>query len=771
MDATPPRPRPWAGPAILLWALLAVLNWVGDPEHVRRMNLVQDAFRLWLEAPYSATGLVHVLPGHGRAAGVLLAGLLAAWLAGAPLARWLAVRGGPLRMGFGLGVGSLGMLGLGLTGLWFPPLFWCATVLFAAIQPARVLSGTGSSAVTPTPQRPTTQSPPPAQPGSGKTVQTRPPVAHGDALFPRWVWGSAMGLAGVSVAVNLLGALAPETGYDSLIQHLADPRDQLAAHRIWFNDLSFLAQHPAGLEMLYAWLLPAAGDRAARLLHAACGLFVAWAARDALRRWLAGRDAMVLACALYLTPFIGILSARSYIDLGLTFYAALILLAPWGSWAQGALVGLAIGTKYLGGFLLAGCVGALALAGAWRGIARVGAGAVLAGGWWGVRNWLNTGNPVYPFAWAALGGLGWDGHSAAEYGAELASYGAVAGRVGHGAIPWDALVHDHGALDDGSLGPLWLVLAGLAVTVPRDARGPGLPARLAAVTWCLWLASPRQVRYALMLLPPTLAAAAPLLRRAHARWPAGFGAAAAALPLVLAAQLVISFSALYVWVNPVYVVLGMDTPENYLAHIVEPRDEMTGRSNYLALAAWLPGTGRGGARTYMLGDAKVYYLPCRWAVNALFNPPLLKRVIAASRDGAGAARRLRQRGIGCVLYNTGGSMHIEYTHHLFAWSAREFAVVEDLFRTHFRPIGTRFTSVGEPQYLLYRVEAGAPAGGAWPEAPYLPGVDTRLAGVEDAAQHGRLAEARARAAALRHDFPGSHWLTGRLTAALRASVH
>jgi hypothetical protein len=41
--------------------------------------------------------------------------------------------------------------------------------------------------------------------------------------------------------------------------------------------------------------------------------------------------------------------------------------------------------------------------------------AIVLGGGWYVRNWLWTGNPVYPFAYEIFGGRGWTAQMAAEY--------------------------------------------------------------------------------------------------------------------------------------------------------------------------------------------------------------------------------------------------------------------------------------------------------------------------------------------------------------------
>jgi hypothetical protein len=719
---------PWMGVLSGIWVVLVMSSYVLLPEHARKMALSFDGFRLWASAEISIIDVGREFPGHVRALSVVATGLVLAWLAGGAPAGWFQSRLAPFRIGLGLGCASLSMAGLGLTGLAMPPLFYAGGV-FLAVAGWKTAGWRGSS-----------------------RTRARPGLEPG-AFLPGWISGVAVALAGISLLFNLLGALAPETGYDSLIQHLADPRSYLAGHRMAFNDLSFLAQHPAGVEMLYMGLLPAGGDSAARLLHVALGVLAAWA----FYRWVLLRrpraDALLLASILYLVPFTGILSARSYIDNGLIFYGTLALLAPAGSWLQGAVIGLAIGAKYLGGFFLVGWVVALAASGSWSGVFRVVAGASLVAGWWGFRNLYNTGNPVYPFAFGIFGGLGWDSHSNAEYSGELSSYGAVQGLAGYPAIPWMASVRDRGALDDGSLGPLFLAFLPLALFFRPRSRNERLLSLNAGVLGLLWLVSPRQVRYALALLPPFLAALVPALSGALKAWPSARVAGSVAVLVALPVQFLLSFAAVYLWVNPWYVVTGSISRPGYLMAIIEPRDTRTGRSIYMEASERYPRILPPHSRTYMQGDAKVYFFSGDFLVNALFNPPLFARVVRESYGPDEVAKRLRQRGITHVLYNVGGSVHIEYVHQMHRWNDRELAVVEGFYRGWMRKEDTLGDSAGDPMYYLFKVERGR-----YPDPEYLPGIDTRMGAVESALAEKRREDAQKGARAMLADFPSSAFI-------------
>jgi hypothetical protein len=753
----------WAAAA---WAILVVVNYVAFPAHLNHLGIALDALGYWARARPTSAGLASVLPGHLVAASGTLLLLVFSWLAGAAVTGWFGsgLRGFSLRTGVGMGLAALAMLAAGLTGLFDPHLFYPASAVLGAIFLVRILKVARAG----------------GEPGSSPVLRS---------MAPGWVMAVCVALAVVAAALYLFGALAPETAYDSLIQHLADPRDYLSVRKIAYNDLSFLAQHPALLEMLYAWLLPAFGDSAAKLMHGAIGILAASAFREYLVPRTGPRDATLLACVLYLTPFLGILSTRAYVDNGLVFFAAAALASPWGSCLQGLFIGLAIGTKYLGGFLLIGWIAALVLGGRVPGSLRVLAAASLTAGWWGARNWLNTGNPVFPFGFTILGGLDWDPHSSAEYSAELASYAGVRGLAGWFAVPYLAVVRDLGALDDGSLGPLCLALVPF-VLVFRAIKGSRVLGWLAIVSWALWLASPRQVRYALMLLPATYALLAAYLIDARAKFVGEFGERRAApapgagrpahtmlaarirpavrfvmgsvLPAILLVQLALSFAAIYLWVNPVYTVTGIMSRDDYLGRIMEPRDPKTGLSMYMDLGARITPSIPLGAVTYMLGDVKVYYLPGRWKVNALFNPPLLARMARECAEPDEMAKKLRQRGITHVLYNVGGSIHIEFTHHLFRFADRELVLLENFWDRWLKPAGRMDTTGGNEMYFLYELEAGRHG-----VPPYLPGLDTAIARVETMAIEGNRDGARREAGKLAEKYPSSRWLKTRMAEAAR----
>jgi hypothetical protein len=299
--------------------------------------------------------------------------------------------------------------------------------------------------------------------------------------FP-WLW-LYTGLIGL-LTVGL--ALLPPTGWDALVYHLQGPRLYLEAHRLTAVPENFYLNWPAQVEMLFTWGMLLKGDTLAKLLH-----WVFWPLTAALlyaltRRVVdarAGRWAVALWASV---PVAAELAGVAYVDLGLTAFvlAGVYAFLRWtesqsDAWlALSALfAGLAIATKYTAIVWLALLV-MLLIYHAWRHqrqsitwiCARVASLALVAGLIvlpWLMKNWIVTGNPVYPFLFEGIGWnptregwLTWTGHG---YSRNLLDYLA---------LPWlmTVLGRSGTAAFDATIGPLLLCLVPLAFLVRGRPR-------------------------------------------------------------------------------------------------------------------------------------------------------------------------------------------------------------------------------------------------------------------------------------------------------------
>ncbi len=248
-----------------------------------------------------------------------------------------------------------------------------------------------------------------------------------------WVW--------VLVVLNFLAMLSCfvpptlQTEWDSLSYHLAVPKLYWMEGRIHYIPFTHHAQFPMTTQMLYLLGLGLTNLKSAavaKLFHwlffVLCQLtLLCWGTAVKQRNIRLGLIAAIFFGSLPIAIFE---ATTAYVDLALTAYGLLCLFAiakfhsqPDGRWLvfAGIFAGAAAGTKYTGLLL----IGLLVLLGIWA-IRRVKEArwgylalgvllALLIASPWYVKNWLWTGNPVFPFAYEVFGGRNWTKEMAQAY--------------------------------------------------------------------------------------------------------------------------------------------------------------------------------------------------------------------------------------------------------------------------------------------------------------------------------------------------------------------
>lgn len=561
-----------AAAAVVLWlfGLVAGYFWAHKPFDVRQaasLGRVAFAVGVWLGVTALAAAL-------GRA-------LIGRWLADEDVLARLA-----LSTGLGLGVISLLVLALGLVGLLRPAVAW-AVVILLGLGLVRPLAST--------------------------LADLRAlPLPRPSGRFERWVLLYSV----VSLACAFIAALAPPSAWDALVYHLNGPRLYIEAGRIGHPlDLPYLGFPQLG-EMPFVLGLLLAGDGAAALFHFGYGVLTL-ALSAALARRAFGPRAGGLAVVLLLSvPTFLTLMGRAYVDLALAFYvtaAGYALLrwqealageartappgAPGGDvggepsvhairWLvlAGLQCGFCLGVKYtavaIPAAVAAGVLWRCRRAGLRRALGRVlivlgVAGTIFMP--WLLKNWLTTGNPLYPFLLAR--GIYWDAWRRWWYDRPGTGLAATA--------PWRLLLApleatilgtEGTAMYDATIGPLLLAAAGLLVAVWRRL---GRSARAAAGSlfvvsgahYLLWLAG--MARTALLvqtrLLMPVFGlvaclGAAGLANLERLRWPTlNLGWLARAVVSLTLALLLFSTVVALVRADPLRVVLGLEGRDDYLA--------------------------------------------------------------------------------------------------------------------------------------------------------------------------------------------------------------
>jgi hypothetical protein len=295
----------------------------------------------------------------------------------------------------------------------------------------------------------------------------------------------------LSLTLALLSALTPPTAWDALVYHLTVPQRALLAGRLLpSGDIVPQENFPLLMSSLYLLAMLVRGDVAAQCLHFIYGLMTfGLIALTAHQFYSRGAVPIALTIALSM-PMLLLLASWPYNDVALAFYTLAALFA-YMRWLEershgylvlaGLMAGFALGLKYTS-FLLPLGILAFLLHDARQSRLRLSAifalACAAAAAPWYLKNWLFTGNPVYPFL---FGGQQWDLLRATWYARPGTGIG-----LDFIALLTMPIVTTLGYRDtnfvDGRIGPLILLLLPLLFIRRPDrgfpSAGPEAPRRL-----------------------------------------------------------------------------------------------------------------------------------------------------------------------------------------------------------------------------------------------------------------------------------------------------
>jgi hypothetical protein len=211
---------------------------------------------------------------------------------------------------------------------------------------------------------------------------------------------------------SLVTALASPLKYDALMYHLTMPEAYLLAGKVLYLPWMVMSGMPQVTEMLYTWAMGLGGAPAATTLGWGFGLLVLLGLMGYLRQRLDIKAAWAGAVSLLVGYTLAVSMSWGYVDwLGLFFgFGCLVTLDLWRQEGNvrnlllaGAFAGLAFGTKYTAGVLLA-VSGVALLWHIWKRKANLISSvfefcltALVVMSPWLIKDWLTTGNPLYPF--------------------------------------------------------------------------------------------------------------------------------------------------------------------------------------------------------------------------------------------------------------------------------------------------------------------------------------------------------------------------------------
>ncbi len=362
---------------------------------------------------------------------------------------------------------------------------------------------------------------------------------------PRWIW-LVWALVGALMLTALALCLLPPDGneWDALAYHLAFPKLYLQAGGMVPIPFMHQSYFPPLMDMLFLLGLWLDGEPCAKVFHWLMALLMVVGTAAFVNR--VGGQGVWGALLLAGTPVIVWQAFSAYIDLSTALYVGLGAFALWCAvstrdgrwlWLAGVMMGFALATKYtalLSGGLwvvvgLAWCAWARWQAGL-RTLALTAVIAMLMGAPFYIRNWLWTGNPVYPFAYEIFGGRNWSRAQAQAYRNDQLRFGMGREPSQLLMLPWNLTAHPlHFADPIGasvgervyllpSAGMGYLATLGLMAGI-GVAPGTGWLLALAGLNTLGWFYLMQQVRYLILVFPLLTAAGTSRLRASNgARW-------------------------------------------------------------------------------------------------------------------------------------------------------------------------------------------------------------------------------------------------------------
>ena len=543
--------------SLLLWASLAALM----------VSLLTTA--LGSEAVYSYLALLWILVVAASVGDWLLR-----WcLAGAPVEA--AVRGA-LGITLGLGVLALLTMALGLLRLLYPATaisLLLSLSLLCGRQYARWLWPELRSALS-----------------LGN---------HGGFSSDRRFLALIVALLLICFIGGLLWAVAPSTHFDALTYHLGVPAVYVREHAIVPVPEEYRSVWAHNMEMLYTLSLLVAGQPLPGLLHLSMSVislvFVAF-----IGQRMGGRRAGYLAAVLfYSAPLVTFEAGAAYNGIAVTAFvlgSVYCFLRWWqtdeAQWLPlaGLLAGLAVGTKLNAclvllplGLLVFGAV--VARHGASRHAAAlflgVGAPALIAALPWLVRDWLWTGNPVFPYLNSLFHSKLWVDASTWE---NWSHFGKGHDLLSLLRLPWDMVVTGRAFAEAGAMGAGGLSLLALPWLYLGDVAQRNTRLGLALVAGCslaLWFAIGPYLRLFIVGFPLlailgglNLASLWDRLVAFRARRCLAALSLVVGLGYVLGTRWVLTGQ----WVRsqpdryPLRLALGLETPEQYLSRTLPVYD-------------------------------------------------------------------------------------------------------------------------------------------------------------------------------------------------------
>jgi len=317
----------------------------------------------------------------------------------------------------------------------------------------------------------------------------------------------------ITVFMTVIGALAPPTGHDALVYHLAWPKCFARDNSISYIPYSRTSLWPYFMEMLFTLGIVLKNGIVAKLFHLLMGILTALAVFSLSRRHFNLQLSIMASTICFLTPGIFTQATYAYVDLASMFFTfmgvySFFLWFSTGSkhWIVlvGVFCGVAMGVKYLGVYtcitLMVGLLVAMFCTkklGFYEGIKIIlifaGVAIVVAMPWY-IRSFVVVENPVYPFMHEIFGGAGWK--------SEFTPIGVMTGFARYVFAPWNLTMYpgSYGG-EESQIGPVFIAITPALLIIRKVETHLRYLILFSLTFFVLWLLGYQAVRYLAPIIP------------------------------------------------------------------------------------------------------------------------------------------------------------------------------------------------------------------------------------------------------------------------------
>jgi hypothetical protein len=270
----------------------------------------------------------------------------------------------------------------------------------------------------------------------------------------------------VCILGSVLWALAPTIRFDALSYHLGVPSIYVRAHGMVPVPEDYASFWVHYAEMLYTLALVLAGQPLPGLIHLIFGLLTAGLTFCLGRRLLGYRQGLLAAVLLFSAPIVSYETGTAYIDLIVTFYVFSTIITGMLWWTDqnprwlilcGVFLGFSIGMKVSTLPLLLPFIFVMATLlvvyqkfspALIRSLLHISIPAILIASPWFIRDYLWSGNPIFPMLNSIFHSPLWIGADIFTNGGNWLTIGKII------TLPWTLTINSNLYYREGSWGML-----------------------------------------------------------------------------------------------------------------------------------------------------------------------------------------------------------------------------------------------------------------------------------------------------------------------------